>query len=692
MVVFKKFNLDKQSVELPGTRVQGASGHYRHSNYVNGLVEHIADAPHIKTLYDLFQNSVTKYGDREFLGHRPYNMVAQTYGGYTWQTYTQINQRVNAFGSGLMHLNDVILQNPQLNRWSLGIWALGRPEWYISEMSCNFYNLVSVALYDTLGPDAVEYIVGHAEIPVIVCSGNHVSTLLQNASKMPGLRAIISMDSLQDAVPVPGATSPARILRAWGEEKGIKVYDFEEIENFGAEFPRKHTPPHEDEVASLCYTSGTTGQPKGAMLTHKNFVATVATNREGLCLTPDEVVISYLPLAHIYGRVVDTNATYSGCKIGYFRGDVALLMEDIQELRPTFFPTVPRLLNRIYAKIVASTIEAPGLVGALSRRAVAAKLANLKAGKGVHHPVWDRLIFNKIKMALGGRVEVLLTGSAPIAKEVLNFIRIAFSCVVTEGYGSTEGMATATVTLADEYIPGHVGCPRAGCELKLVDVPEMNYLVTDKPYPRGEIHIRGATVFKGYFKDENNTRDTVDSEGWLASGDIGFVDHRGCFTIVDRKKNIFKLAQGEYIAPEKIENVLVARCNLIQQIYVDGNSLESTLVTIVVPEPETFLPFANALTGSQVGLGDHPGLAKLCQNPQVNAAFLKELDKAGKAGGLRGFEFVKRVHLTTDAFSVENGMMTPTFKVRRPQVSAHFREQVQAMYADIHATTPAARL
>lgn len=128
----------------------------------------------------------------------------------------------------------------------------------------------------------------------IISLGNHVSTLLQNASQMPGLRAIISMDSLQDTVPVPGATSPAKILRAWGEEKGIKVFGFDEIENFGAEFPRKHLPPHEDEVASLCYTSGTTGQPKGAMLTHKNFVATVATNREGLSMSPDEVVIRYV--------------------------------------------------------------------------------------------------------------------------------------------------------------------------------------------------------------------------------------------------------------------------------------------------------------------------------------------------------------------------------------------------------------
>ncbi|KAG0344393.1 hypothetical protein BG004_004513 [Podila humilis] len=692
MVTFKKFNLDQQSVQVPGTRVPGATGHFRHTNFVNGLVEHIVESPHIKTLYDLFQHSLDKYGNNEFLGHRPYNTVTQSYGGYTWQTFAQINQRVNAFGSGLMHLNDVILRNPQLNRWSLGIWAQGRPEWYISEMSCNFHNLVSVALYDTLGPDAVEYIVGHAEIPIIVCSANHVSTILQNANKMPGLKAVISMDSLQDAVPIPGMSSPSKILRAWGEEKGIKVFDFNEIEALGAEFPRKHTPPQPEEVASLCYTSGTTGQPKGAMLTHKNFVATVATNREGMIMSPADVVISYLPLAHIYGRVIDTNATYAGCRIGYFRGDVALLMEDIQELRPTFFPTVPRLLNRIYAKLIASTVEAPGLTGALARRAVATKLANLKEGKGVHHPLWDRLLFNKVKMALGGRVEIILTGSAPIATEILSFMRIAFCCVVTEGYGATEGMATATVTLGDEYIPGHVGCPRAGCEIKLVDVPEMNYFVTDKPYPRGEIHIRGDTVFKGYFKDEKNTRETVDPEGWLASGDIGFVDDRGCFTIVDRKKNIFKLAQGEYIAPEKIENVMVARCNLAQQIYVHGNSLESTLVSVVFPDPETFLPFANAITGSQVVVGDHAGLLKLCQDRQVNEAFLQELDKAGRAGGLRGFEFVKRVHLTTNAFTVENGMMTPTFKVRRPQVAAYFKDQVKAMYADIHASAPSAKL
>lgn len=692
MPVFEYHNLEKQSVELPGTRTPGATGHYRHAAYADSLVSTFRESPQIKTLYDVWQNSVSKYGDNDFLGHRPFNTVAQTYGGYTWETYRQINQRVNAFGSGIMHVNEVILGNNQLNRWSLGIWSHGRPEWFISEMSCNTYNLVSVALYDTLGPDAIEYIVNHADIQIVVASANHIASLIENAEKLPKLKAIVSMDSLRDTVPVPGATSAAQVLRAWGNQKGIKIYDFNEVEALGAEFPRKHIPPSADDVASLCYTSGTTGQPKGAMLSQRNFVASLASNRSGMTFTSDDVVISFLPLAHIMGRVIDSLFMSVGAKIGYFRGDILLLLEDVGELRPTFFPAVPRLLNRIYAKLVASTIEAPGLVGALARRGVATKLANLAAGKGVNHALWDRLLFNKVKMALGGRVEVILTGSAPIAKEVLSFLRIAFGCVVLEGYGSTEGMAMATITMPDEFVPGHIGCPRTCCELKLVDVPEMNYRSTDQPYPRGEIWIRGDSVIKGYYKDEKNTRETIDPEGWLATGDIGFVDNRGCFTIIDRKKNIFKLAQGEYIAPEKIENVLTARCSLIQQIYIHGDSLESTLVAVVIPEPEYFLPLANEVAGTNVTIGDLEGIAKLCKEPKVIHEVTKELEKAGKAGALRGFEFAKRIHLTTDAFSVDNGMMTPTFKVRRPQVAEYFKEQIRSMYEDIHATTVSAKL
>ncbi|KAI8600989.1 hypothetical protein EDD21DRAFT_375648 [Dissophora ornata] len=692
MTIFNKSNLDKQSVELPGTRTPGATGHYRHPDFVNGMVERLSPAPHIRTLYDLFRNSVSLYSDLDFLGHRPYDPVSQSYGSYVWQTYGQVEKRVNAFGSGIMHLNNVILGNPQLSRWSLGIWSLNRPEWFISEMSCNYFNLVSVALYETLGPDAVEYVINHAETPIVVASGNHVASLLENADKLPGLKVIISMDPLHDPAPVPGATSSAKILRAWAAGKGIRVYDFSEVEALGAEYPHRHLPPTEDEVASFCYTSGTTGQPKGAMLSHKNFIVAVATNVEVMTLTPDDTLISFLPLAHIMGRYLDTIVTFSGAKLGYFHGDMLALLDDVAELKPTFFPAVPRLLNRIYSKLIAATIEAPGLVGALARRGVAAKLANLEAGKGLNHPLWDRLLFNKIKMVIGGNVQCMVTGSAPIAKEVLNFLRVAFGCVIVEGYGATESMGTAMVTAAEENIPGHVGGPRPGCEVKLVDVPEMKYFSTDKPFPRGEICLRGGHIIKGYYKDEKNTKDAFDSEDWYHSGDIGFVDGRGCFTIVDRKKNIFKLAQGEYVAPEKIENILMARCNLIFQVFVYGDSLESALVAVSVPEPEKFLPFAFGITGVKVDLTDLEGFKKLCEDPKIKDAYLKELQKAGKAGDLRGFEFVKRVHLTTDAFTVENGMLTPTLKMRRPQVQACFKEQVQDMYADLKAATPVAKL
>ncbi|KAF9359777.1 hypothetical protein BGX34_008162 [Mortierella sp. NVP85] len=693
MPIFKTFDLERQSVEMPGTRTPGATGHYRHAAFADKLVDHIRDAPHVKTLYDLFQHSLSEYSERDFLGHRPYDSATQTYGGYTWQTFSQINQRINAFGSGIMHLNEHVLGSTQLTRWTLGIWAQGRPEWCISEMSCNFYNLISVALYDTLGADSIEYVCNHAEIRMVVCSANHVASLLENRDKMPQLKVVISMDPLRDNVPVAGSPKDSsKELRAWGDKIGIKVYDFDEVEALGKKFPRKHIPPQSEEVASICYTSGTTGAPKGAMLTHRNFVASVGTTREGVRLSPDDVIIGYLPLAHIMGRMIETHAMLGGSRIGYFRGDVNLLMEDINELKPTYFPTVPRLLNRIYAKIVAATIEAPGAAGEVSRRAVAEKLANLQAGKGVHHPHWDKVVFEKIRNTLGGRVQVLLTGSAPISKEVLNLLRIAFSCVVTEGYGSTESMACTTVTMADEYIPGHVGSPRSGVEIRLVDVPEMNYFSTDKPYPRGEIQVRSAGVFKGYYKDEEKTREAVDPEGWLATGDIGFMDHRGCLTIVDRKKNIFKLAQGEYIAPERIENILTARCNLIMQIYIHGDSLESTLVAVSIPDPETFLPFANAIAGTQVKPGDGKGLLGLCQDAKVRAAYLKELEIAGKAGGLKGFELAKRVHLTLDVFSVDNDMVTPTGKVRRPQVRDYFKEQIRVMYDEIHHDVPAARL
>lgn len=423
------------------------------------------------------------------------------------------------------------------------------------------------------------------------------------------------------------------------------------------------------------------------MLTHGNFVAALSASYKNLGGVQEDSSISYLPLAHIFGRVCDMLCLCIGGRLGYFSGDMNTLVEDIQEMKPTIFATVPRLLNRVYGKIVASTVNAPGATGALARRGIATKLANLEAGKGYTHPFWDRLIFNKVKQALGGNVRVMVTGSAPIGKDVMQFLRVALCCDIREGYGATETCAASTIHYPNEYKAGHIGGPFTCNEIKLVDVPEMNYLSTD-PYPRGEICIRGPNVFLGYYKDEEKTKEALDEDKWYHTGDIGLVNERGAIVIIDRKKNIFKLAQGEYIAPEKIENVYVKE-SMIAQIYLHGDSLQSSLVAIVVPDPETLtavvaakLPHIHAKNLS---------LAELYQSPEVNALVLAAMNKVGKKAELRGFEYAKAIFLETEPFAVENDLLTPTFKVKRPQAKKHYEAKIAELYEIVNSQVEPAK-
>lgn len=395
----------------------------------------------------------------------------------------------------------------------------------------------------------------------------------------------------------------------------------------------------------------------------------------------NDSAISYLPLAHIFGRVCDMLALALGARLGYFAGDMNTLVEDIQELKPTIFATVPRLLNRVYGKIVASTINAPGATGALARRGVAAKLVNLEAGNGYTHAFWDRLIFNKVKQALGGHVRVMVTGSAPIGKDIMQFLRVALCCDIREGYGATETCAASTIHYPNEYKAGHIGGPFTCNEVKLVDIPEMNYLSTD-PYPRGEICIRGPNVFQGYYKDEEKTREAIDDDKWFHTGDVGMINERGAIVIIDRKKNIFKLAQGEYIAPEKIENVY-AKEPVIGQIYLHGDSLQSCLVAVVVPDQETLesvvaakLPHIHSKKLS---------FAELCKEPQVAALVLAAITKVGKQSGLNGFEQAKALYLESEPFAVENDLLTPTFKVKRPQASKRYEAIIAQLYDSVNS-------
>jgi len=278
-------------------------------------------------------------------------------------------------------------------------------------------------------------------------------------------------------------------------------------------------------------------------------------------------------------------------------------------------------------------------------------------------------------------VNMVVSGSAPISPDVMDFLKIALSCEVIEGYGMTENCAVATRNWPnDPTSSGTVGPPQPACEIKLVDVPAMNYTSEDQPNPRGEILLRGVQCFTTYYKDEKNTKETVDDEGWIHTGDVGEIDHCGRLKIIDRVKNIMKLAQGEYVALEKIENTY-ATSPVVAQLYVHGDSLQSYLVGVVVPDPIQLAAIVSEITGAKVVPEDQAALLNAINDQRVATHVLGILAQTAKKAGLKGFETIKRIHISLDPFSVENDTLTPTLKLRRKNAHSKYQVEIDALYA-----------
>ncbi|KAF4690128.1 hypothetical protein FOZ60_000584 [Perkinsus olseni] len=662
--------------EIPHSAVPGVSGSvYRHPGYKNRLQRFIDDDSSIVTSFDVFKRTVEKYPDRPCHGTRPI-LDDGSVGPFEWQTYKEVYERIINFGRGLEELN-LLSKSEDGSMRLIGIYMKNRSEWVIAEQGAFTRRTTTVPLYDTLGEDTVHYILNQTELSTVVCSALQVPNLVKVKGRCRSLRTIICVDHLEKKA--IGACLAV----------DVKLLSMDEVERLGADLSYSPLVGAATDIATFCYTSGTTGEPKGALLSQGSVIADAAAFVE--CFTSPyplsdlrkghHYYLNYLPLPHVFGRVVEVALYYLGVAVGFYQGDPLKLMDDIAALRPTVFVSVPRLLNRLYERVITTNASAG------FDKAVQAKLNLLKCGT-LKHSQYDRGVFDKIKERLGlDRVQLVFTGSAPIATHVLDFLRLFFARPVLEGYGSTES-GLASYTHPSDFASGHVGYPASCMEIKLADVPEMGYLSTDTEHGsgvsklecrgRGEILLRGPSIFSGYYKMPEKTKETIDSDGWVHSGDIGLWLKTGQLKIIDRKKSIFKLSNGEYVAPERIENVLI-QSPYVAQAFVYGNSLRSSLVAIIVPDFEN-------LSNELRNRNDLKSPEDICRSKYMNSLILRTLREVSEKSGLRKFEWVKAIHLSPVMFSVDNDILTPSFKLKRNVAVKVFQKEVDALYEQIGET------
>ncbi|KAE9618843.1 putative long-chain-fatty-acid--CoA ligase [Lupinus albus] len=617
--------------------------------------------PDFSTAWDIFSVSVKNHPHNRMLGWR--KIVDGKIGPYNWKTYKEVYDEV-------LHIGSALRASGAEPGSRVGVYGANCPQWIVAMEACSAHSFVCVPLYDTLGSGAVNFIIDHAEVDYVFVHDKKVKEVLNpDCKSAKRLKAMVSFTTLTEEHKDKAVAI------------GINPYSWDEFLHMGKENPSSIFPPQAHNICTIMYTSGTSGDPKGVVLSHENIAALV----RGLDLfleqfedkmTVDDVYLSFLPLAHILDRAIEEYFFRNGASVGYYHGDLNALRDDLMELKPTLFAGVPRVFEKMYEGIKKAVEDLNPI-----RRKVFGMLYNYKLGwmnKGYKQReasrLADLLAFRKVKARLGGRVRLIISGGAALSPEVEEFLRVTSCAFVCQGYGLTETCGPTTLTFPDEMcMLGTVGATAVYNEVQLEEVSEMGYNPLGTP-PCGEICVKGKTVFKGYHKNPELTRESI-KDGWFHTGDIGELLPNGVIKIIDRKKNLIKLSQGEYIALEHLENVY-GITPIVEDIWVYGNSFKSVLIAVVVPNEEITNKWAYSN-------GHIASFSKLCSLDQLKKYVLSELKSTAERNKLRGFEHIKGVILDPQEFDMGRDLVTATLKKRRNNMLKYYQVEIDELYQSL---------
>ena len=535
----------------------------------------------------------------------------------------------------------------------VAILSENRPEWAFADYACLALRAVDVPIYPTLPPKQIEYILRDSgAAAVFVSSKVQLDKILEIKERLPELRHLIAFDDLGAAegiLPFADLTIRGRQVRSRRPNWRDQALEL------GPE-----------DLATIIYTSGTTGDPKGVMLTHGNITSNVVTSVALLAISETDECLSFLPLSHIFERMVGHyTMLHGGVTISYATSTDTVAAE-MGEIKPTIMAAVPRLYEKIYARVLDAAVSGSPikkriffwakrsaetwLEYTLARRPVPSALAFKKR-------LGDKLVFAKLRARTGGRVRFFVSGGAPLNPEIAKFFHAA-GLPILEGYGLTETSPVIAFNTFDHLKLGTVGRPIPGVEVRIAD--------------DGEILTRGPNVMIGYFKKPEATRDAIDEDGWFHTGDIGILDGDGFLRITDRKKDIIVTAGGKNIAPQPIEN-LVKTSKFVSNCVMLGDKRKFP-VMIVVPNMDNLKAWATRKTLTT------PDEASLLVHPEVAAKMDREVRRTLR--DLAQFEIPKRLLLVPLDFSVDGGELTPTLKVKRRVVERNYSAQIEKLYRE----------